>query len=364
MFNFISARPLGIALLGGLLTVALTQAEGVDPATIKRGDTGLTSPRGETAQETAAKKVLFERIYVGSIERNAVGAFNQFFSADYCDHGHLGNGGQTECSTKEYLQSRISRPQEPLKPGEKVDVPRLATVNGDMVSMYGDGIDIFRVKEGKITDHWDASPPAEIELHANARGFPEWGVITRAEQGKRGKRTIGQPTNRQLLTAVNPGPITPYAETKQEAANKRLVFSFVFNAYVLGNHKDAVEKYVSPGFCDHSHLNRPVDSVCGTRDELIASGKGVRPARLGDRIEIPFMASVDGEIVTTYSDSVDVFRVHDGLITDHWDANPAKDIIIHAHATVVPDHLIRVIAGDVPFGTRPPGDAGSPPIAK
>lgn len=357
-------RALAVTIVVAWAGASTGVADMVDPATVRRDDTGPPSPHGETPAEIAAKKVAFERNYTSLIERKGVEAFAKYVSADYCDHGHLGTGGQSECATPEYLQQRLRRPQQPLEPGEKIEMPAMATANGDLVAMFGAGIDIMRVRNGQVTDHWDASPPAEVALYANARGFPDWGVITSAAQGRRGKRSIGRPTNRQMLTAVDAGPITPYAETRQEAANKRLVFSFVFNAYVLGNFREAVEKYVGADFCDHSHLVGGANAGCGTRDELLARGGQVRPARLGDRIEIPFMASVDGEMVTTYSDSADIFQVHDGRITDHWDAVPPRNVIVHAHATVVPDHLIKVVNGELPFGSPGPPGAGSFPVAK
>jgi len=39
-----------------------------------------------------------------------------------------------------------------------------------MVTMWGEGVDIFRVHNGKITDHWDASPPDTATVKAHAPG--------------------------------------------------------------------------------------------------------------------------------------------------------------------------------------------------
>jgi hypothetical protein len=39
--------------------------------------------------------------------------------------------------------------------------------------MYGEGVDVFRVVNGKITDHWDGSPPATVTIKAHPPGTAE-----------------------------------------------------------------------------------------------------------------------------------------------------------------------------------------------
>jgi predicted SnoaL-like aldol condensation-catalyzing enzyme len=47
-----------------------------------------------------------------------------------------------------------------LKPKNGMVIAEVLVADQDMVTMYGQlGADVFRVKNGKITDHWDAAAP-------------------------------------------------------------------------------------------------------------------------------------------------------------------------------------------------------------
>jgi predicted SnoaL-like aldol condensation-catalyzing enzyme len=232
----------------------------------------------------------------------------------------------------------------------------MASVNGDMVTMYGEGVDIFRVKDGKLTDHWDASPPAEANMAAHAAGFAAWVMGDRkaAPPSVAGAKPAGVEVTRQLMTAVNTGPLTPYAETAKESDAKRTVFSWNYQAMILGKPQEAAQKYLADNFCDHSHMVTRAQKECGTRAELMAGPMGrYVAAKEGTRIEMPTMGTVSGEMVTLYGPGVDIFRVVNGKITDHWDASPPKAITVKAHPPEVPDEMIRVLRGEA--RTRRPG---------
>lgn len=132
----------------------------IDPATVKQGATGPITAFGETPAEAANKKVLFDWVYMMMIARKPQEAFEKYVSKSYCEHGHLAAGMNRDCAPYDETLKSFMRYARPLKPGEKVEMPTMAAVNGEMVTMFGDGIDIFRVHDGKITDHWDGSPPA------------------------------------------------------------------------------------------------------------------------------------------------------------------------------------------------------------
>ena len=91
---------------------------------------------------------------------------------------------------------------------------------------------------------------------------------------------------------------------------------------------------------------------CVGYDEALADAmKRSRRPKIGDRIEAPTMATVDGEMVTMYGRGVDIFRVHDGKITDHWDASPPAPIRVKAHNPAVTERMERTLAGeDIPPG--------------
>jgi predicted SnoaL-like aldol condensation-catalyzing enzyme len=305
------------------------------------------------------------------IERQPALAFDTYVSRDYCNHGHLSTGGQRDCMGFDETRVRWLRNYgQPLKPGELVEVPYMATVNGEMVTMYGEGVDIFRVHNGKLTDHWDASPPARITLKAHAPGFADWVMGERT--GKPPSNGTAEPgagsgmlVDDRVFTAVDVGPLTPYGETAREMAAKRVPFARNYMSMIQGKSKAAIEKYVSPEFCDHSHMMTRGRKDCATRAELIASPMGNRAAaKLGDRIEMPYMATVDGEMVTMYGAGVDIFRVKDGLITDHWDASPPAAVTVREHGPEVVERMMKVLAGELPVGIGPgPGSTTASPAA-
>ncbi|MGC3981451.1 MAG: hypothetical protein QM808_09345 [Steroidobacteraceae bacterium] len=352
-----------IALTGIAIT---THADMIDPALVKKGDTGLSTPYGETAAELANKKVMFDWIYMNMVERKPREAFEKYVSKDYCNHGHLSTGGQRECAGYwETYERWVKNYSTPLKPGEKIEMPNLASVNGEMITMFGAGVDIFRVKDGKITDHWDASPPAEATIKAHHPDFAKWVMGDRKDKPPMlaGATPGGIIVDRKVMTAVDVGPLTPYGETKAEQAAKRIVFSWNYVAMVLGKPKDAADKYLADNFCDHSHMVTAGKKDCATRAELLAGPNGQRqPAKLGERLEIPTMGSVNGEIVTMYGAGIDIFKVVNGKITDHWDASPPREVTIEAHSPAVVDHMINVINGDAKPGSPPPG--GGAPVSQ
>jgi len=55
----------------------------------------------------------------------------------------------------------------------KIEFPTSAVVNGELVTQYGAGVDSWRVHEGKITDHWDASPAVAVSLSAHDQSFSD-----------------------------------------------------------------------------------------------------------------------------------------------------------------------------------------------
>ena len=54
----------------------------------------------------------------------------------------------------------------------------MASVDGEMVTMYGAGVDVFRVVNGKITNHWDASPGKSVVIKEH--GFDQGDASTRS----------------------------------------------------------------------------------------------------------------------------------------------------------------------------------------
>jgi len=353
------------AILAALLALPqASAAAGVDPATINPNDVGPPTPYGETPAEAAAKKIAFERNYMENIQRNPEGAYEQYISRDYCDHGHLATRGKTDCvGWQASLTDWERRHKAPLKPGELVEIPTMASVDGEMVTMYGEGVDIFRVHNGKITDHWDASPPAAASIPTHAAGFTAWvlGVRNGPPPGESGPSTTAVTITQDLIDNVNLGPVSPYGETPAETANKLILMEYTHMSQVLGDAPAAVEMFMSKDYCNHGHISTRGLTDCAGYDETLASAiKRAKHPKIGDAVEVPTMATVDGEMVTMYGRGVDIFRVHDGKITDHWDASPPAAANINAHKPVFVERMVRTLAGEsIPFGASNVGTKGA-----
>ena len=136
-------------------------------------DIGPPSAFGESAAETAEKRVVFEYTALMMAGRQQQ-AFETYVSPDFRDHSHLIKA-VCKCANPGYTEALafLSRKAVPGKgPPPSPGLPKEADVDEDIVTMYYPGVDIFRVKDGKITDHWDASPPAAISLPAE-KPFPK-----------------------------------------------------------------------------------------------------------------------------------------------------------------------------------------------
>ena len=170
-------------LTGSLAAIALTFGMGFGSTRAQGAPelaavgVGPVTPYGETPEEAANKRVVFEWNYLTMVKHQPQEAYARFVSPSYCDHGHMETMGKRPCASfKENLDSYVRRhPPGRVAPDEG-EIPHLASVDGEMVTMYGKGVDIFRVHDGKITDHWDASPPAAVSIPAHAPGFPAWAM--------------------------------------------------------------------------------------------------------------------------------------------------------------------------------------------
>lgn len=141
-----------------------------------KADVGPETPYGETREEAANKRVVFDWNCMTMVERKPKEAFERYVSKDWCDHGHLINKLQKPCGSVQETLVMFNRlgGGKPLGDDDQLEFPLMSSVNGAMVTMYGAGVDIFEVRNGKIVAHYDASPPRAIALKAHDPTFPDW----------------------------------------------------------------------------------------------------------------------------------------------------------------------------------------------
>jgi len=148
---------------------------------------GYVGPRtayGETKSEAANKKIVYSWTCMALAEGKADQAFDQYVSKDFCDHSHMINAGLKDCADFSETKKMFERLGSMAKPGGSIEFPIAATVNGELVTQWGAGADIWRVHNGKITDHWDASPPVTITMTAHDGVFSDR-MQAQIDSGKR-----------------------------------------------------------------------------------------------------------------------------------------------------------------------------------
>ncbi|MFT3905134.1 MAG: hypothetical protein QM718_02345 [Steroidobacteraceae bacterium] len=160
-----------------LMAVGAANADQITVAEAKAkcaaNDVGPRTTYGETKEEVANKLVAFKWACGVLVEGTAKASFEKYVSKDFCDHSHMINAGLKNCSSYDDAQKMFSGMAAMMAKGGKIEFPVVATVNGEMVTQYGEGVDIFRVHDGKITDHWDASPPTARNISAHDQTFSD-----------------------------------------------------------------------------------------------------------------------------------------------------------------------------------------------
>jgi predicted SnoaL-like aldol condensation-catalyzing enzyme len=144
-------------------------------ALCSKGDSGPKTVYGETPEEAANKKVVFDWNCQMMVRRDIKGAFANYVSKDWCDYGHMVNQMKKLCGTADETMVFFTRfAGKPLADTDTLEFPTQATVNGPMVTMYGAGVDIFEVRNGKIVAHYDASPTKAVAFKDKGavRGAP------------------------------------------------------------------------------------------------------------------------------------------------------------------------------------------------
>lgn len=110
--------------------------------------------------------------------------------------------------------------------------------------------------------------------------------------------------------------------TAQEQANHDLVLE-MYHKVLIAMDSSAVDRYIAPEYLQHSSLAEPsVAALKGFLDRVRAESP--------DAVQTIHRSFVDGDHVITHTHVVrwsgdpglavvDIFRVADGLIVEHWD---------------------------------------------
>lgn len=278
----------------------------------------LAASTDSAAQADVTRKVAEEFLEAYFINRD-LGAYAQFAKPDFIQHNPgIGDG---VAAHRAYMDGLFGQREGGTAPPPQAHVIDMVLVDGDLFSVMhhavnADGtgrifVDLWRVKDGKIAEHWDViqdMPLASAMPHRNGMGcgFPTYDAA-RARQDS--------------VTLPACGVPDPRVTRDQSIAN--------FHAYVdevgKGDVVSAIEKWFHPDYRQHSPII--ADGKQGAIDYLMAEwGKQDAPRPIlgeqrivaeGDYVLVHYLYRLEG--VPGEEAHIDVFRFKDGKISEHWD---------------------------------------------
>ncbi|MGC3980617.1 MAG: hypothetical protein QM808_05090 [Steroidobacteraceae bacterium] len=325
------------SVLVSLIASVLAIVSAVSAAETRTVDVGPLDAYGEMPQESANKRLVFEWLDLAIKQQQPQQAFEKYVSKQFKEHSHLlRKQGQDAAGYTEKL-AEVTKQAEQFKKGVDLGLPKQAAVNGEMVTLYGRTLDIYRVENGRITDHWDASPAQTITIKEHAPGTAvnvmKPSTVTppplTAEE-------LNPDLSKIVIDPVSTGPVSPYGESPQEAANKKIVFEYSQLAWLRGNFPAAYAKYFSRDFRAHSHiLTRGKSDYVGYAENLASSmAAQKRMVASGVDLAVPKMATANGDLVIMFGEGIDIHRVVNGKITDSWNASPPTTVTLQPPPTI------------------------------
>ncbi|MDX3245822.1 nuclear transport factor 2 family protein [Streptomyces sp. ME18-1-4] len=271
------------------------------PHTASTGRGGHDSHAGYAGYGDSARlgyqKAVAAGVLKGVFERGDTEVVDRFVRPDYIQHNPLApDGAQTLKNLAVSVHQQF--------PDAKYDIRRVIS-EGDLVLVHSNVVltpgtrgsavfDIFRFQGGKIAEHWDAGQNVP---ETTANGNDMFSTVSRPRTESPGPR---------WLTAYNKKLVT--------AAVERLL---------VRKDLSALDTYWGPEY--HQHNPNIADGVAGAKAGLGAYFKAFPQLSVS-----PKRIVAEGDLVAVHSHYVnapgergqavvDLFRVRNGKIVEHWD---------------------------------------------
>ncbi|QYN33930.1 ester cyclase [Pseudonocardia sp. DSM 110487] len=273
------------------------------------GETGRVTGKIVLTMEGTRKTQIAAQVLKTVSDGGDTTVIERFVRPDYIQHNPLAPDGP------EAMKAFGATIRQQF-PDAMLDVRR-AISEGDLVLLHSRGVlvpgtpglavfDIFRFQDGKIAEHWDVLQEVPT---TTANGNDMFSTLSRPQT---------EAPEQRWFTAYN----------------KKLVTAFVDQLLVR---KDlaAIDTYVGPEY--HQHNPNFPDGVAGVK-----AGAGAYFEQFPQLSVAPKRIIAEGDLVAVHSHYVDtpgergravidLFRVRDGKIVEHWDAvqdvpeTPAND---------------------------------------
>ncbi|MCA8916777.1 MAG: nuclear transport factor 2 family protein [Planctomycetes bacterium] len=240
-------------------------------------------PDGELSNKDVVRKVIKDGLGRGDLD-----VIREYVAEDYIQHNP--NAADGRQGLIDYLNNRDT--------SKKVEyISRRLFQEGEYVwahsELVGDGVrtavmDLWRVKEGQLVEHWDAMQP-QPEKTASGRSMLD-------------------------------GP-TDIGDRHKRDANKKLVREFV-EAVLVRRDLDRINDYIEGDYY-HQHNPGAPDGpealrsfLQGMKDSgLKFSYEIKRVVAEGNFVLVQALGNADGQPLAIY----DLFRCENGKVAEHWD---------------------------------------------
>lgn len=229
-------------------------------------------------------------------------ALERYFSPDFIEHSPLVANGLA--GLRQLVEEYPEIQHETVR----------VLADGDLVAIHGRfqgldatplvGFDIYRVKDGKIVEHWD-------------------GLVEEAPPNVSGRTQLD-------------GPTQIFSDHDSEK-NREIVTSFFKKTLIDGDYGTFKEYAHDDQFLQHSpDIGDGVDAVINFLNKIRQEGQGLVYSKMHRSI-------ADGQFVLTHSEGsiagnrhayFELWRVENGKIAELWDAIPAiptDEQAVHGH---------------------------------
>ena len=260
-------------------------------------DSNAPSTASQNEALESQNKELVRRFYTEVIGQNKTDLASELFAADYIQHdSSVPSGPAGQITLVENLKTKIPGLVATIKhigaDGDYVAVHWHASATPDDEATGQAAIDLYRVSDGKIAEHWDAFQDVPATTASGNSMFSDLYVYEQPKQD--------------------------VTEAQEEANEKMAV-----NAYkgLFGDRNVALlDQYWNPIYLQHNpQVPNGVEGLRGLIGSLPPGG-----------IKLEFIQTLaDDDLVYTFSPgsstdhvAADIFRVVDDKIVEHWDVLP------------------------------------------
>jgi len=269
------------------------------------------------SQTEATRKVAQAFLHQLFAEQDSFGAYRKYAAPDFKQHNpEMADG---IAGREAFFTARAQ--QSAAHPGKLVNVYNLVLVDADLFAIHHHAfgaaddrgrvfVDIWRVADGRIVEHWDVIQPYPTSmLHANGMG------CGRGERFEEALKLESSPEHTSCPA--------PDVKASRDASIA------VINAYTAGvrsgDVRGSILKWFAPDYRQHSpNIADGIQGAIAYLEHEYGAGATQQPRATAERI------LAEGDYVlahrqvmypgaTRLSTNVDIFRIRGGKISEHWD---------------------------------------------